>query len=195
MANKVIGTASDILNAVKTWVNGLMNNKVDKVSGKGLSTNDYTTAEKNKLSGIASGAQVNVIETVKVNNSALTVSSKAVNIDLSSYALKSDVTSVYRVKGSCTWAVLIAKTDAEVGDVWNVTDKQGHNYVCTVAKTSGADSWDDIGGTVDLSSYVTTSAMNTALNGKANSSHTHVIADITDLEFMTATEMAQILNS
>ena len=36
------------------------NNKVDKVSGKGLSTNDYTTAEKNKLAGIAEGAEVNV---------------------------------------------------------------------------------------------------------------------------------------
>lgn len=35
-------------------------NKVDKVSGKGLSTNDYTTTEKNKLAGIASGAEVNV---------------------------------------------------------------------------------------------------------------------------------------
>ena len=31
-------------------------NKVDKVSGKGLSTNDYTTAEKNKLAGIADNA-------------------------------------------------------------------------------------------------------------------------------------------
>ena len=30
--------------------------KVDKVSGKGLSTNDYTTAEKNKLTGIETGA-------------------------------------------------------------------------------------------------------------------------------------------
>ena len=37
-----------------------LNNKVDKISGKGLSTNDYTTNEKNKLSGIASGAEVNV---------------------------------------------------------------------------------------------------------------------------------------
>lgn len=27
-------------------------NKVDKVTGKGLSTNDYTTTEKNKLSGL-----------------------------------------------------------------------------------------------------------------------------------------------
>ena len=31
-------------------------NKVDKVSGKGLSTNDYTTTEKNKLAGVATGA-------------------------------------------------------------------------------------------------------------------------------------------
>ena len=37
-----------------------LSNKVDKVSGKGLSTNDYTTAEKTKLSGIATGAEVNV---------------------------------------------------------------------------------------------------------------------------------------
>lgn len=36
-----------------------MNGKVDKVSGKGLSTNDYTTTEKNKLAGIQAGAQVN----------------------------------------------------------------------------------------------------------------------------------------
>ncbi len=34
--------------------------KVDAEDGKGLSTNDYTTTEKNKLAGIASGAEVNV---------------------------------------------------------------------------------------------------------------------------------------
>lgn len=38
----------------------LSDDKVDKVSGKGLSTNDFTTAYKNKLDGIASGAEVNV---------------------------------------------------------------------------------------------------------------------------------------
>lgn len=35
-----------------TSVNELSANKVDKVSGKGLSTNDYTTADKNKLAGL-----------------------------------------------------------------------------------------------------------------------------------------------
>ena len=37
-----------------------LSDKVDKVTGKGLSTNDYTDAEQTKLSGIASGAEVNV---------------------------------------------------------------------------------------------------------------------------------------
>lgn len=37
-----------------------LSGKVDTVSGKGLSTNDYTTTEKDKLAGIASGAEVNV---------------------------------------------------------------------------------------------------------------------------------------
>lgn len=39
--------------------------KVDKVSGKGLSTEDYTTSEKMKLNGIESGAQVNTVTGVK----------------------------------------------------------------------------------------------------------------------------------
>lgn len=66
--------------ADETAVGDKLDNKVDKVSGKGLSTNDYTTAEKTKLSGIATGAQVNVIESIKVNGTAQTISSKAVNI-------------------------------------------------------------------------------------------------------------------
>lgn len=40
---------------------------VEKVNGKGLSTNDYTTAEKTKLSGIASGAEVNVQSDWNIN--------------------------------------------------------------------------------------------------------------------------------
>ena len=71
------------LTALETKVNSnttAIDNKVDKVEGQGLSSNDYTTAEKNKLEGIAKGAQVNVIETVKVNGTALTPVDKAVDI-------------------------------------------------------------------------------------------------------------------
>lgn len=38
----------------------ILNKKVDAVIGKQLSTNDYTTEEKEKLAGIAAGAQANV---------------------------------------------------------------------------------------------------------------------------------------
>lgn len=37
-----------------------LDNKVDKVTGKGLSTNDYTDEEKEKLAGITAGAEPNV---------------------------------------------------------------------------------------------------------------------------------------
>ena len=43
-----------------------LDGKVDKETGKGLSSNDYTTVEKNKLAGIAEGAQVNVLEAIEV---------------------------------------------------------------------------------------------------------------------------------
>ena len=51
---EIIGTTKTDLSDyyTKTQVNNLLNNKVDKVNGKGLSTNDYTTAEKTKLSNI-----------------------------------------------------------------------------------------------------------------------------------------------
>lgn len=41
-------------------ITNALNNKVDKETGKGLSTNDFTTAEKNKLAGIQAGAEQNV---------------------------------------------------------------------------------------------------------------------------------------
>jgi hypothetical protein len=59
-----------------------MSNFVTKDGNKVLSDENYSAAEKSKLEGIAAGAQVNVIETIKVNGSDLAVEGKAVNIDL-----------------------------------------------------------------------------------------------------------------
>lgn len=57
--------------------------KVDKVSGKGLSTNDYTTAEKNKLSGIATGANKTVVDSSLSSTSTNPVQNKVVNTAIS----------------------------------------------------------------------------------------------------------------
>lgn len=58
--------------------------KVDKETGKGLSTNDYTTAEKNKLSGIAAGAEVNqnAFSNVKVGTATASASSKTDTVEV-----------------------------------------------------------------------------------------------------------------
>lgn len=44
------------LNTAKTELQTDIGNKVDKETGKGLSSNDYTSGEKSKLAGIAAGA-------------------------------------------------------------------------------------------------------------------------------------------
>lgn len=64
----------------KDEVNAELAKKVDKAEGKQLSTEDYTTAEKTKLTGIAEGAQVNVIEGIKLNGTQLTPTEKIVDL-------------------------------------------------------------------------------------------------------------------
>ena len=89
-----------------------MDTKVDKVSGKQLSTEDYTTAEKSKLSGIAAGAQVNVIETIQVNGAAQMPSGKTVNISVPT----GDLASKDEVAESDLAAALASKINAKADD-------------------------------------------------------------------------------
>ena len=142
---------------------------VAKEAGKGLSTNDYTTAEKAKLDGVETGAQVNVLEGISiVGGAALQVDSgtKVASLDLSPYALKSDLTSALIYKGSRDTFAELPSSGNSNGDVWNVkiaggTDrygtavKAGDNVVWiedTLDPTNSG--WDVQGGTTDLSGYV-----------------------------------------
>ena len=61
---------ADEANIAQSKIEGLtvdLSNKVDKEDGKGLSSNDYTIEEKQKLAGIEDSAQRNIIEHVYVN--------------------------------------------------------------------------------------------------------------------------------
>lgn len=66
----------------------------------------FSNDEKTKLAGIEAGAQVNKLESVKVNGTALDITEKAVNIDLSAYAkivdMDKKVASVTAGDGSIT---------------------------------------------------------------------------------------------
>lgn len=59
-----------------------LNNKVDKRDNMDLSSNDYTDAEKEKLSNIENLAQVNAIERVFVNSVEQLITDKSVNISV-----------------------------------------------------------------------------------------------------------------
>lgn len=72
----------DLLAYFKSKLDLLFANKVDKETGKGLSSNDYTSAEKTKLSGITTGAQVNVLEGIQKNGTTVTVTNKIANISV-----------------------------------------------------------------------------------------------------------------
>lgn len=57
--------------------------KVDKVSGKGLSTNDFTNAYKDLLDNLDPEGTPNVIEVIKVNGTAQAVDSTDKSVDIS----------------------------------------------------------------------------------------------------------------
>lgn len=137
--------------------------------GKGLSTNDFTDAYETKLEGIEAGAQVNVLEGVQVNGTDLTITNKKVNVDLSNYATKSDISSVYKYKGTVSTYADLPSSGQTVGDVYNVeTADATYNIKAGDNVAWDGTAWDVLAGVVDLSNYVTTTAMNTALEGKVD---------------------------
>ena len=85
------------------------------------------------------------------------------------------IASVYVYKGSVATQAELPQENNKVGDTYNVTDT-GHNY------TWDGTQWDDLGGTVDLSAYATTEALNAGLAAKANTEHTHAITEVIDLQ-------------
>lgn len=93
-----------------------LGNKVSKEDGKGLSTEDYTTAEKTKLGGIQTGAQVNVIESVKVNGIAQEADGKAVNI-----AVPTKVSQLSNDSKFQTETEVTSKVNSAVADKVNQT--------------------------------------------------------------------------
>lgn len=138
---------------------------------------DVTAA---KVSGW-DAAQPNVIESVKVNGTALTVTGKAVNVtvpttvaglsDAGNYAktanvyakgevyskaeVDSKVSSVYRYKGSKANYAALPTSGQIVGDVYNVEAADAaHGIKAGDNVAWNGTVWDALAGTVDLSGYV-----------------------------------------
>lgn len=132
--------------------------KVDKVSGKGLSSNDYTTTEKNKLAGIAEGAQVNVQSDWNASSGDAAILNKpttlagygitdAMTATAIEQAISAAVSSVFSYKGTKATVSALPSSGNATGDVWHVTETGGE-YVWN------GSSWEELGSAIDLSGYL-----------------------------------------
>lgn len=94
-----------------------LDSKVDKVAGKGLSTEDFTTAEKTKLSGVATGATKNQTDAYLLSRTNHTGSQPINTVSGLQVALdsKADNTDP-RLSNSREWtASTVSQAEAEAG--------------------------------------------------------------------------------
>lgn len=151
--------------------------KVDKVEGYGLSKNDFTDAYKTKLDGVATGAQVNVLEAVKVKTSesgdysALAIADKAVSLDLSGYALKSQITSAVNWRGTVATTSALPTSDRKVGDMWHVDEKSAE-YIWN------GTTWEEVGSIVDLTGYYTKTETDGAISSAVSTAKGELTIEI-----------------
>ena len=107
--------------------------KVDKEDGKRLSTNDYTTAEKDKLAAISDGAEVNqnTFSTIRVNEAAISATDKTdtlnikagSNVTLAVDEANKTITISSQGGGSGEGGGIITETDPTVPD-WAKADSK-----------------------------------------------------------------------
>lgn len=157
-----------------TLLKAKLGDKVDKETGKGLSTNDYTTAEQTKLSGIEAGAEVNTIEGIKVNGTLVNPDGNKI-VDITVPTVVSDLTNDadYQTGTEVAQAIEdaladITGIDFQIVQTLPASGEKGTIYLVSHGGTapdvydeyvwivvSGTGSWEKIGTTqVDLSNYV-----------------------------------------
>ena len=97
-----------------------LDTKVDKVTGKGLSTNDYTTEEKTKLSNIEDGANKTVVDIALSSTSTNPVQNKVINTKLDS--MQSDIDSKVPSSRTVNGKALTANITLSASDVGALPD-------------------------------------------------------------------------
>lgn len=143
--------------ALITKIKTALNNKVDKVSGKGLSTNDLTadlkTSYDGAVTGVADlkkvGAEKNKIVGVKVNGTALTIDSTR-NVDVT------------------------VPTDAQIGEKIEGYGYQTADQVNTAIGNKGYQTAANVKSTVEGYGYQTAAQVETKITGKGYQTSTQV---------------------
>lgn len=153
--------------------------KVDKIIGKQLSTEDYTTEDKTKVSNLPTPESIVVTADPRLTAATTTkagLMSAADKVQLDSTLTATEienkvnaaVSSVYRVKGNVATVSNLPTSNVAIGDVYNITDS-GANYV---AVNNNPVEWDKLSETVDLAPYMQTSTANSTFVKKSGDTMT-----------------------
>ena len=148
-----------------------VNNKVDKVVGKQLSTEDYTTEEKEKLAGLSNYDDTNI--TQKLNEKVDKITGKGLSTEdyttsektkLGTIEEGAQVNTVTSVAGR-TGAVTLTKTDIGLDNVDNTSDDD--KPISTATQTALDSKVDKVEGK-DLSQEDFTTELKSKLDGLSN---------------------------
>lgn len=143
--------------AVKSFISSAISGKVDKETGKGLSTNDFTDAYETKLQGIDDQANKTIVD-----NALDSTSSNPVQNSVIKSALDGKV-STEQGKGLSTNDYTTTEKNKLAG-----IESQANKTVVDDSLSSSSEN------------PVQNKVINTALSGKADSSHDHTVSDITN---------------
>lgn len=134
-----------------------LNNKVDKITGKSLSDQNFTLEEKTKLSTILANANPNIIETIVLNGSILTPSNKEISFSAISPTEKGSSNGIAELDGD--GIVPLSQLPSYVStivDLISVTTEpvscsEGDKYYNSSTKfiytATGTDTWGETGVT------------------------------------------------
>lgn len=159
------------------------------VSGIKQGTNGTTetgivTITLEKLGTVAiTSDQVTLITTNK--NNIATLTSNLTN-NTYGFAKKSDITSIFRYKGTVETEANLPTSNNQVGDVYIVTAKSCE-HIWDGTK------WEEFGPTIDLSKYVTTDTLN-ALKTELQGNIDDVVSSVTVLTARVTSAESKITN-
>ena len=129
-------------------IKALVATKVDKETGKGLSTNDYTTEEKVKLAGLSNYDDTALAGRVTtLENAGYQTQSQVQTL------INNSLTSVMTYKGTVANYSDLPSSDVAVGDTYNITNASANNNAGDNATWNGS-GWDILGSMIDLSTYL-----------------------------------------
>ena len=187
---------------------------VQAETGKGLSTNDFTTDEKNKLLNIEAGADENIIEGIAVNNVDMAPVNKRVNIvvptkvsDLTNdkkFQTNTEVSSAIKNSG---YQANVIETVKVNGSILDVDSKKSVNVIVptdnsVLTNGAGYQTASDVSTALTNSGYQanvieTVKVNNVALTPSSKAVNITVPTKVSDLtndkKFQTDTQVASAI--